>query len=446
MAALETTVEKPSIAIIGMSCQFPGAIDVSSYWRLIKANRCVIGAPPAGRVCLRSQAQALGIPVNGGYLEDCNAFDASRFHISEREAALMDPQQKLVLTHVCNAIEDAGFNVSELKGNRTGVFVGAMANDLAYLKFSDIEHCDVLTILGNGLCLIANRVSYELDFGGPSITTDSACSSSLVALHQAIASLNNDECDYALVAGVNIILSGLLQKFYTDAGVGSADGRCQSFSSTAAGIGRAEGVGVILLRRGSADVDGALTTARPERYAAPRQFYAMVNGSSVNNGGQSSRFTAPNKSAQIDLLKNTYLKAGVGATQVTYVEGHGTGTKQGDYIEINALKEVFGACVSPCLLGSVKSLIGHTEAASGMAGLIKIALMLHHRYIPPSLYFNSPSDRLGADSPVQLVGQGHSMDGSEGKKYYMGVSAFGLGGTNAHAVLSNVTSMLPCPR
>lgn len=424
-------IGKPPIAIIGMSCQFPGAIDILSYWALIKANRSVIGAPPEDRVDLHRQAQAFNIQVNGGFIANHNKFDAGRFHIPERDAALMDPQQKLVLTNVCKAIEDAGLKVSDLKGERTGVFVGAMANDLAYLTFSDVEHAGVATVIGNGLCMIANRVSYELDFGGPSMTIDSACSSALVALHQAIHALYNDECDYALVAGVNIILSGLLQKFYAEAGVGAADGRCQSFSNTAAGIGRAEGVGVILLHKSVAeDVEQSTT--------APRQVYATINGSSVNNGGQSSRYTAPNKMAQIALLQRAHQDAQISAEQVTYVEGHGTGTRQGDYIEINALKSVFKGRVSPCLLGSVKSLIGHTEAASGMAGLIKIALMLHHNYIPPSLYANTAADGLDSDSPIQLVHHGRALWDPIYHQHYMGVSSFGLGGTNAHTILSNV--------
>lgn len=438
MTTSKKVVERSPIAIIGMSCQFPGAIDVPSYWDLIKANRSVIGAPPSDRVDLYSQAKALNIPIRGGYIENHNAFDAGRFYIPEREAMLMDPQQKLVLTNVCNAIEDAGFKVNDLKGDRTGVFVGAMANDLAYLKFSDLANSEVASILGNGLCMIANRVSYELDFGGPSMTIDSACSSALVALHQAIHALHNDECDYALVAGVNIILSVLLQKFYSDVGVAAADGRCQSFSSTAAGIGRAEGVGVILLRKLPAEAVEQSTTKGTEQYTAARQIYATINGSSVNNGGQSSRYTAPNKLAQITLLQRAHQDAGITATQVAYIEGHGTGTKQGDYIEINALKDVFKERTSPCILGSVKSLIGHTEAASGMAGLIKIALMLHYRYIPPSLYANTPSDRLDTDSPIQLVHQGQDICGAIDHPHYMGVSSFGLGGTNAHTILSSV--------
>lgn len=439
MATSSKLIGKTPIAIVGMSCQFPGAVDISSYWDLIKANCPVIGAPPVDRVHLYSHAQALNIPINGGYIENHNAFDAGRFHIPEREAGLMDPQQKLVLTNVCNAIEDAGFKVADLKGDRTGVFVGAMANDLAYLKLSDIAGTEAATILGNGLCMISNRVSYELDFGGPSMTVDTACSSSLVALHQAIHALHHDECDYALVVGVNIILSGLLQKFYIDVGVGAADGRCQSFSSTAAGIGRAEGVGVILLCKLPAEAVEQSTVSGNEHNTMPhKKIYATINGSSVNNGGQSSRFTAPNKLAQVALLQRAHQEAKISAAQITYVEGHGTGTKQGDYIEINALKDVFKGRATPCLLGSVKSLVGHAEAASGMAGLIKVALMLHYNYIPPSLYFNTPSDRLDPDSPIQLVHEGHIIPGGAGQALYMGVSSFGLGGTNAHTILSNV--------
>lgn len=429
-------VRRNSVAIIGMSCQFPGARDTSSFWELIKANKPVIGLPPESRTELHSHARAFNIQVKGGYIENYEDFDAGRFHIPEHDATMMDPQQKLVLTNVCNAIEDAGLNINDLKGDRTGVFVGAMANDLAYLKFSNVAQSNVSTVIGNGLCMIANRVSYELDFGGPSMTVDSACSSALVALHQALHALHNDECDYALVAGVNIILSGLLQKFYTDAGVGAIDGRCQSFSNTASGIGRAEGVGVILLQKLPPDNISTITDSYGCK--VPRQIYAAINGSCVNNGGQSSRFTAPNQLAQIALLQRAYKDAQIGAEEIKYIEGHGTGTRQGDYIEINALKKVFKDQTSPCFLGSVKSLIGHTEAASGMAGLIKIALMLYYNHIPPSLYADTPSDMLDTESPVQLVQNAHTLWEHRFQKHYMGVSSFGLGGTNAHTVLSSV--------
>ncbi|HBU8525056.1 polyketide synthase [Klebsiella aerogenes] len=429
-------VKRNPVAIIGMSCQFPGATDVYSFWELIKANKPVIGYPPETRKDLHIHARTLNIQVKGGYIENYEDFDASRFHIPESEYTMMDPQQKLVLTNVCNAIEDAGLSINELKGDRTGVFVGAMANDLAYLKFSDVAQSKTSTIIGNGLCMIANRVSYELDFGGPSMTIDSACSSALVALHQALHALHNDECDFALVAGVNIILSGLLQKFYSDVGVGAIDGHCKSFSSTASGIGRAEGVGVVLLQK--LPSEGLSTITESNEYKVPRQIYAAINGSSVNNGGQSSRFTAPNTIAQIALLQRAYKDAQIGAEELRYIEGHGTGTRQGDFIEINALKSVFKDRTSPCFLGSVKSIIGHTEAASGMAGLIKIALMLYYNHIPPSLYADTPSDGLDTKSPVQLVSKACTLYEHTFRKHYMGVSSFGLGGTNAHIVLSSV--------
>ena len=342
---MSDNVSSEPIAIIGMSCQFPGANDITAFWELIKANKSVIASPPENRRELLSHAQDFKIQVQGGYIDNSDDFDASRFHIPEHEANMMDPQQKLVLTNVCNAINNAGLNLDDLKGDRTGVFVGAMANDLAYLKFSDVAQANVSTIIGNGLCMIANRVSYELDFGGPSMTVDSACSSALVALHQALHALRNAECDYAFVAGVNIILSGLLQKLYSDAGVGAIDGRCQSFSNTASGIGRAEGVGVILLQRLPAME--LPREKRAEGYRRARQIYAEINGSSVNNGGQSSRFTAPNTLAQIKLLQRAYKDAQIAAEKVKYIEGHGTGTIQGDYIEINALKTVFKDVRSP---------------------------------------------------------------------------------------------------
>ncbi|MGF6710979.1 acyl transferase domain-containing protein [Luteibacter sp. W1I16] len=411
------------IAIAGMSCHFPGAEGLDAYWRLVNANRSAISDPPAHRREFIRQAALLMLPVRGGYIEHEGRFDRRFFNMPEREADRMDPQQKLVLLHACRAFEDAGLTLDDVGGSRTGVFVGAMANDLAYLRWGDVAQTLPEDITGNGLCLIANRLSYELDLRGPSMTIDSACSSSLVAMHQAVRSLREFECDFALVAGVNVILSALLQKFYRDAGVGAADGGCHSYSREANGIGRSEGVGVLLLRR-EQDL--------PRRR---RRSYAAVNATGVNHGGQAIRFTAPSVQAQVELLQQTYARAGVQPQEIAYVEGHGTGTRQGDLMEIRALQQVFSGRDPPCWLGSVKSLIGHTEAASGIAGLIKVALMLHYAHIPPSAHADSPANLLDSSSPVRLVEAMRSLNPR--RRHFMGVSAFGLGGTNAHVLLTS---------
>ncbi len=413
------------IVIAGMSCHFPGAEGLDAYWRLIKANQSGVGDPPLHRSEFIRVANELQIPVRGGYIAHENTFDAELLHIPEREVLWMDPQQKLVLTHACNALNDAGLTIDAVKGSRTGVFVGAMANDLSYLQFGDVANIEAVNVTGNGLCLIANRLSYELDLHGPSMTVDTACSSSLVAVHQAVRALRDHECDLALVAGVNVILSTLLQKFYQMVGVASPDGNCRSFSLQANGIGRGEGVGVLVLCR-EADLPAARRS---------RNCYATVGGSQVNHGGQTSRFTAPSIQAQVALLQKTYAQADIQPHEVAYVEGHGTGTRQGDLMEIKALQEVFKGRQSTCPLGSVKSLISHTEAASGMAGLIKMALMLHHRHVPASAYADSPAPLLDASSPVQLIPDARSL--SLRHRHHMGVSAFGLGGTNAHVVLAS---------
>lgn len=411
------------MVIAGMSCHFPGADGLDAYWRLVRENRAAVGEPPSHRNELIEQLKALNIPVQGGYIAHEDTFDAGRFQIPEREAYWMDPQQKLVLTHACKAIEDAGLTVEALKGSRTGVFVGAMANDLAYLQWGDVSRVEAVNVTGNGLCLIANRVSYELDLHGPSMTVDTACSSSLVAVHHAARALRDGECDVAIVAGVNVILSALLQKFYQMAGVGSPDGYCRSFSRHANGIGRSEGVGALVLCR------------EPDLPAARRRGYAVVGGSRVSHGGQSIRFTAPNTPSQVALLQEAYAQAGVQPHELAYVEGHGTGTRQGDLMEIKALQQVFRGREAACPLGAVKSLIGHTEAASGMAGLIKVALMLHHRHLPASGYADAPAPQLDDASPVQLLAETRAL--APQKTHHMGVSAFGLGGTNAHVVLAS---------
>lgn len=412
------------IVVAGMSCHFPGAEGLDAYWRLIKANQSAIGDPPPHRSEFIRVADGLQIPVRGGYIAHESTFDADRFHIPQREALWMDPQQKLVLTHACKALEDAGLTIDAIKGSRTGVFVGAMANDLAYLQFGDVAGIEGVNVTGNGLCMIANRLSYELDLHGPSMTIDTACSSSLVAVHHAVHALRDGECNLALVAGVNVILSALLQKFYQKIGVGSPDGHCKPFSQHADGIGRAEGVGVLVLCR-----EPDLPDARRHRG------YATVDGSQINHGGQTSRFTAPSIRAQVALLQQTYKQADIQPHEIAYLEGHGTGTRQGDLMEIKALQEVFTGRGAACPLGSVKSLINHSEAASGMAGLIKVALMLHHQHIPASAHADSPASLLDASSPVQLIPDARSLKPQH--RHHMGVSAFGLGGTNAHVVLAS---------
>ncbi|MDA8120383.1 MAG: beta-ketoacyl synthase N-terminal-like domain-containing protein [Gammaproteobacteria bacterium] len=408
------------IAIVGISCQFPGADNSQAFWNLIRDNR----------VAVRDGAHGGRFGRAGGYIDSVEEFDANFFGISAREAQLMDPQQRLLLQNAWHAIEDAGIAPHTLRGSRTGVFVGAMSNDWAHIYLPDTDNLNSQTVTGNGLALLANRLSYQFDFKGPSLTLDSACSSSLVALHYAIHSLRAGECDYALVAGVNAIVTPTLQVFYQRAGLAAADGRCKPFSRDGDGIVRAEGVGVVLMCR--ADVAS--------------QPYAVVRACAVNHGGRANGLTAPSRFAQESVLAQSYALAGLAPAQIGYIECHGTGTQLGDHIELRALQSVHGAEArgNPCHIGSIKGLIGHTEAAAGMAGLIKVALMLRHGHVPASLHADAPHPVLTDESPVQLVARAYDLP--VGEPIFMSLSAFGLGGTNAHVVLERTMPTATCER
>lgn len=406
------------IAIIGMACQFPGADNLSAYWQLIKNNHIATrtespDALPAD-FCRRHLA--------GGFINHVDMFDADFFGISNREAGLMDPQQRLLLQNVWHAIENAGLDPQQLKGSKTGVFIGAMANDWAARTIRPDPELNSQMITGNGLALLANRISYLYDFKGPSLSIDTACSSSLVALHSAIQSLALQECDYAIVAGVNVIATPVLQQFYQRAGIGSKQGQCQPFSQYGDGIVRSEGVGVVLLQRDSVNADS----------------YATILGCCLNHNGQSNGLTAPSRFAQQALIKQTYQKIGLSPETIDYVECHGTGTLLGDHIELQALQNILNVTQrqKPCHIGSVKGLIGHTEAASGIAGLIKLALMSYHGHVPASLYHSTPNPLLNKIQAVALAASGYDLPTNQ--QGHFALSSFGLGGTNAHLVLKQV--------
>ncbi|ORJ26109.1 type I polyketide synthase [Rouxiella badensis] len=411
----ESGMNADKIAITGMACQFPGAENLDAYWQVVKNNkistrRSSVNAQPAD-YCRRQLA--------GGFIRGVDHFDAEFFGISNREAQLMDPQQRLLLQNVWHAIEDAGIAPQSLRGSKTGVFVGAMANDWAARSIADDDNINSHMITGNGLAIIANRVSYHYDFKGPSLSLDSACSSSILAMHYAVQSLRNGDCEYALVAGVNVIATPMLQKFYQRAGIASVKGECHPFSRYSDGIVRGEGVGVVLLQRVAQDTGT----------------YATLAGCTVNHNGQSNGLSAPNRFAQQALLSQTYEQWGISPAEIDYVECHGTGTELGDRIELQALNNVLNVPERqrPCHIGSVKGLIGHTEAAAGIAGVIKLALMLHHGYVPASLYADTPNAILEKNIALKLPPLGFTLE--QDSRTLVGLSSFGLGGTNGHLVL-----------
>jgi 8-amino-7-oxononanoate synthase len=421
------------IAIVGLDCRFPKARDADALWKLLLGGEDGISGVPADRWSVSDHYDAEGglgksNAATGGFLEDADVFDHEFFAIAPREAALMDPQQRLLLQVAWRALEDATLDPRSVAGSRTGVFVGVMANEWANLHLSDYAAISPHHGSGNGYFMTANRLSYHLDLKGPSVAVDTACSSSLVAAHMACAALRNGECDQALAGGVNLILSPALNIFYTQAGLSAPDGRCKPFSASADGIGRGEGVAVLVLRR-LADAE-----------AAGLPVYAVIEGGAVNSDGRSNGLTAPNRWAQQQVVVSAYEKAGVRPEQISFVEAHGTGTVLGDMIEAKALGEVHHVPrPAPCAIGSIKGNLGHTEGAAGIAALVKVALSLHHRVVPPTRYAEDENPRLRlADHGLRLLDAPCELPADE--VVHAGVSSFGIGGTNAHLVLRSAAA------
>jgi len=421
-----------AIAIIGIGCRFPGAKDARAFWNLLRNGVDAIREVPVERFNLHDFFDPdPAVPGKmatrwGGFIEQVDQFDAYFFGISPREAARMDPQQRLLLEVAWEALEDAGQVRERLAGTSTGVFIGISNNDYGRIQFNDPDRIDAYAGTGNALSIAANRISYVFDFRGPSIAIDTACSSSLVAVHQACCSLRSGESTLALAGGVNLILSPAITINFTKAGAMAPDGRCKAFDARADGYVRSEGAGVVVLK----PLSRALVDRDP--------IYAVIRGSAVNQDGRSNGLMAPNPVAQEALLREAYRRAALSPGDVQYVEAHGTGTLLGDPIEAKALGAVLALdrppeC--PCLLGSVKTNLGHLEAAAGIAGLIKVALALQHREIPPSLHFEKPNPHIPfGQLPLRVTTTLGPWPAQAGPAL-AGVSSFGFGGTNVHVVV-----------
>ncbi|MER6915970.1 beta-ketoacyl synthase N-terminal-like domain-containing protein [Streptomyces sp. NPDC000594] len=417
------------VAIVGLDCRFPGAPDAGAYWEMLMRSGEGVGRVPGQRWNARefhspTGAEGHSNTTEGGFISDPDAFDNEFFTISPREAQAMDPQQRLLLQCAWRAVEDAGIAPTKLAGSSTGVFVGIMGNEWAQLHLTDYARVTAQVGSGNGYCMTANRISYHLDLKGPSLAVDTACSSSLVAVHLACNALLSGECDTAIAGGVNVALTPALGIFYTQAGLSAPDGRCKPFSADADGIGRGEGVGAVVLRR----LEDAIADGQP--------VYAVIRGTAVNQDGRSNGITAPNRWSQQEVLSAAYRRAAVEPSDVTFMEAHGTGTVLGDMIEVKALGGLHtGRSGRPLAFGSVKGSIGHTEGAAGIAGLIKVALSLHHRVVPASRYATKENPALKLNTqglrllktPLRL----------QNRPTIGGLSSFGMGGTNAHAVLES---------
>jgi acyl transferase domain-containing protein/acyl-CoA synthetase (AMP-forming)/AMP-acid ligase II/acyl carrier protein len=430
------------VAIVGIGCRFPGASGPEELWTLLAEGRDAIREVPAERWAIDEvydpDPEAPG-RVNtrwGGFLDGVDRFDAGFFGIAPREAARMDPQQRLLLEAVWEALEDAGETAERLAGSRTGVWVGISGNEYGQRQLGRPRLIDAYAGTGNALSIAANRISYLLDLQGPSLAVDTACSSSLVAVHLACRSLWDGDADLALAAGSNLILTPAVTMSFTKAGVMAPDGRCKTFDARADGYVRGEGVGAVVLK----PLSRALADGDP--------IYAVIRGGAVNQDGRSNGLMAPNPRSQEEVIREACADAGVAPGRVSYVEAHGTGTALGDPIEVKALAAVLaeGRPVgSRCALGSIKTNIGHLEAAAGIAGLIKVALALRHRAIPPNLHFERPNPLIPfAETPLFVQTGLGPFPEAEGRAV-AGVSSFGFGGTNAHLILEEAPAPAAVP-
>jgi acyl transferase domain-containing protein/acyl-CoA synthetase (AMP-forming)/AMP-acid ligase II/acyl carrier protein len=415
------STEDHRVAIIGMGCRFPRANSPEQFWRLLCDGVDAIREVPPSRWDARKWAGAGW----GGFIDGVDLFDPEFFGISPREAETIDPQQRLLLEVAWEALENAGRAPDRMAGTRTGVFIGISSQDYSWLMLGRPHTADPYFGTSNAFSIAANRLSYHFDLRGPSMAVDTACSSSLVAIHQACRSLRHGECDLAISGGVNLMLTPELTVTFSQAGMMSPAGRCKTFDADADGYVRGEGCGVVILKRISDAVrDGD-------------NILAIIRGSAVNQDGRTNGLTAPNGPAQQDVIREALRDASAQPRDVSYVEAHGTGTPLGDPIELNSLKNVLcqGRSSDETLwVGSVKTNIGHLEAAAGIASLIKVVLALRNKEIPPHLNMKSLNPFIALEgAPIQIPASLQRWPG-DGQRI-AGVSSFGFGGTNTHIIL-----------
>lgn len=434
-AKLETSRQATNepIAIVGLSCRFPEANNLEAYWDLLAEGRNAVKETPRERWDLEQWYDpnpAVDGKIStkyGGYIENVDAFDASFFGIPSSEARRMDPGQRIMLQQVWHALEHAGIPATSLRGSDTGFFVGMSQNDYGNLQINGASE-DITTYsgTGNGYCFASGRISYQYGFHGPTMTTDTACSSSLVALHQAVQALRAGDCRIALAAGVQLNLTPPMQVFFSRTQSFSPDGRCYTFDHRANGFILGEGIGVVVLMK------------LRDAIADHRVIHAVIRGTGVNHGGAAPGLTVPSETAQELLLKQTLKRSQIHPDSIDFIETHGTGTNLGDPIEIGAIRSAYGSRSNskPLYLGSVKTNIGHLNAAAGIAGLIKTVLMLKHQQIVPNLHFEVPNPRIdwnGFNAVVPTTKQDWPKTQDVPRR--AAVSSFGLSGTNAHVLL-----------
>ncbi|MEM7305305.1 MAG: SDR family NAD(P)-dependent oxidoreductase [Planctomycetota bacterium] len=437
------------VAIVGIGCRFPGPggrdlHGLDAIWSLLSEGREAIGEIPPERWDVEHfydpDYDVPGRIVSrlGGFLEDPTLFDPQFFGISPREALTMDPQQRLLLETCWEALEHACMSPLDLRGSRTGVFVGIATADYSLELCRNFSYEEIVALAGTGTdhSVAAGRISYTLGLTGPCLAVNTACSSSLVALQLAIESLRRGECDLALVTGVNVMLSPMTSMVFSNSRMLSRDGRCKTFDESADGYGRGEGVGVLVLKR------------REDAERDHDRIHACVLGAAMNQDGASGGITVPNGPSQESVVRAALANARVQPGEVSYIEAHGTGTALGDPIEMGALAAVFAsehAAEQPLFVGSIKTNLGHTEAAAGIAGLIKLVLQMRHRELAPHLHFERPTKHIPWDRLPFTVPRERTPWTVDGRRI-AGLSSFGFSGTNAHVVVGEAPATEREPR
>ncbi len=430
-AAPDQRVETDAVAIIGLGCRFPGANNSEEFWQMLRNGVDGISEVPPTRWDVDTYYNPMPATPGkmntrwGGFLKDIDQFEPSFFSISPREAISMDPQQRLLLEVAWETLEYAGIAAQKIAGSPTGVFIGISSDDYSRQQYKNPRQIDAYAGTGNAHSIAANRLSYALDLRGPSIAMDTACSSSLLAVHQACQSLRNGECQLALAGGVNIILTPDLTITFSQARMMSSDGHCKTFDESADGYVRGEGCGLVLLKPlADAQRDGD-------------NVLAIIRGSAVNQDGRSNGITAPNGPSQEAVIKQALQNARVTPELISFVETHGSSTPLGDPIEVAALKAVLmqqRTSDQPCILGAVKTNVGHLESAAGIAGLLKTVLSLHKGEIAPNLNFKKLNPHIALEGTTFVLPT-QVQPWPERERRLAGVSAFGFGGTNVHMII-----------
>lgn len=442
MASVEGQQEPaPGFAIIGYAARFPGAADANEFWQLLRDGREAISEVPPDRWDAdeffdpNPDIPGKVVTRRAGFIADVTGFDAPFFGMSTREARLMDPQHRLLLETAWRAVEHSGIAPTDLANTNTGVFVGLSTHDYLGMASDELTYPEIEAYMATGTsnAAAAGRISYRLGLQGPAVAVDTACSSSLVAIHQACQALQLGECELALAGGANVLLTPATMITFSRARMLAPDGRCKTFDAAADGYVRGEGCGVVVVKR----LEDALRDGNRIR--------AVIRGSATNQDGASGGLTVPNGIAQQRVIRQALQRAGIAPGDIDYLEAHGTGTSLGDPIEVQAAGAVLGAGRDPSrplLIGSVKTNIGHLEAAAGIAGLIKVILSLEHGVLPKHLHFRNPSPHIPWERlPVQVVREATAWERNS-RPRIAGVSSFGFAGTNAHLIVAEAPGEL----